>query len=37
MTPPIDWDSDRWGQPGHNVHIAAWAADPKHDDETDDR
>lgn len=22
MTALIDWDSPRWGQPGHNVHEA---------------
>lgn len=33
----IDWDSDRWGQLGHNVHEAAWAPDLKHGDETGDQ
>ena len=37
MTPLVDWDSPTWGQPGHNVHESAWAADKKHADETDDR
>jgi hypothetical protein len=32
----VDWDSDQWGQPGSNVHEAAWAADGTHDDETDE-
>lgn len=36
-TDPIDWDSATWGRDGHNVHEAAWAADGRHDDETDDR
>ena len=30
----IDWDDPAWGG---RVHIAAWCADGKHDDETDDR
>jgi hypothetical protein len=33
----VDWDSDTWGKPGHNVHEAAWAADGTHDDETEDQ
>lgn len=32
----VDWDSPTWGQPGSNVHEAAWAPDGTHDDETDD-
>ncbi|MDR7253735.1 hypothetical protein J2X46_002725 [Nocardioides sp. BE266] len=36
MTAPIDWSSPLWGKPGHNVHEAAWAADRKHADETDE-
>lgn len=36
--PLIDWDDvEHWGQPGMNVHIAAWAADGRHDDETDEQ
>jgi hypothetical protein len=34
MTPPIDWDDPEWGG---GVHVADWAPDPKHADETDDR
>lgn len=34
--PTVDWDSPTWGQPGSNVHEAAWAPDPKHADETKD-
>lgn len=37
MTAPIDWDSDRWGVAGWNVHESAWLADGKHDDETGDQ
>lgn len=36
VTDPVDWDSPTWGQPGHNVHHAAWALDKRHDDETGD-
>lgn len=32
----VDWDSPTWGEPGHNVHEAAWAPDQKHADETGD-
>lgn len=32
----VDWDSETWGQPPHNVHEASWAADRKHGDETDE-
>ena len=36
MTPLVDWDSPRWGVEGHNVHIASWAADGKHDDNAEE-
>lgn len=36
MSALVDWDSPRWGQPGHNVHEAAWAADGTHDDTTEE-
>lgn len=29
----IDWDSETWGG---GVHVAAWAPDPKHADETEE-
>lgn len=29
----IDWDSETWGG---GVHIAAWAPDGRHDDNTGD-
>jgi hypothetical protein len=33
----VDWDDvEHWGQPGSNVHEAAWAADGTHDDETEE-
>lgn len=35
MSALIDWDSPLWGVAGHNVHISAWAPDPKHADETE--
>lgn len=34
---PVDWDSETWGQLGHNIHEAAWAADGTHDDVTEDQ
>lgn len=37
MSALVDWDREQWGQPPHNVHESAWAADGTHDDETDDR
>lgn len=37
-TDPIDWDDlSMWGNPATCVHVAAWAADGRHDDVTDDR
>lgn len=36
MSAVIDWDSPLWGQPGHNVHVSAWAPDGRHDDDTGD-
>lgn len=33
---PVDWDSPTWGEPGHNVHIASWAPDGRHDDITEE-
>lgn len=36
MSAPVDWDSPTWGQPGTNVHVATWAPDRKHADETGD-
>lgn len=30
----VDWSSPTWGQPGANVHTAAWAPD-RHDNERD--
>lgn len=36
-TDPIDWSSTHWGEVGHNVHVAAWAPDGRHDDETSDQ
>ena len=32
----VDWDSPTWGQPGHNVHVSAWAPDARHDDNAQD-
>lgn len=37
MTPLVDWDSPRWGEPGSNVHEAAWAPDGTHDDVTEEQ
>lgn len=35
-TPDADWDDlERWGQPPHNVHESAWAAD-RHTAEVED-
>ena len=37
MTPLVDWDDvEHWGVEGHNVHIASWAADGKHDDNAEE-
>ena len=36
-TPLIYWENNPlWGIEGHNVHIASWAADGKHDDNAEE-